>query len=43
MEQNLYLESIGVEKVRAGKARTDEEIDLILADLEKSKMILFET
>lgn len=42
-EQNVYLKEIGLE-IGGGrnKARTEEELDLILTDLEAAKMILFE-
>lgn len=40
-EQNQYLESIGLTPTAKNKARTDEELDLIIADLERHKMILF--
>ena len=40
-EQNDYLRRIGLEPVTKNKPRSDEEIDFILADLERLKMVLF--
>lgn len=40
-EQNQYLESIGLRATEKNKARADDELDLIIADMERHRMILF--
>lgn len=39
-EQNEYLKSIGLGATQASKARTDEEIDFIIADLIRHRLVL---
>lgn len=40
-EQNYYLTEIGLPPTAKNRGRTDEELDLIIADMERHRMILF--